>query len=272
MKEQINLYYRLFDYDENILLLDTKLYLEKFENNKWVDYFIDSKEFKNIKSIDNINLRYKLNIDYALSEFGDLGIRGDKAFHIDTVNALINKRFGPSWDVFKQTIINGNFFLIITARGHEPKTIKDTIEFIIDYSLNDNEKKYMYENLAYYRKIYHKPEIDNKKLLKKYLNNCRYIGVCSEYFKKKYKKVLSKNILSTGQKKEIVIKEFIKYVHKYTELLHAKASINFSDDTIETTEHIEKIFKNELSFKYPYDFSISDTSNPEINGGITKKI
>lgn len=271
MKKEVKLTYRLFDFDENILSLDTKLYLEKFENNKWIDVTFNSKEFKNI-IIDNITYRCKENFNYAFSEFSDYGIRGNKAFMIDVKNALGNKKFGPAWKLFKETIINGNFFLIVTARRHSKKTLQNAIEYIVDYSLTPYEKELMLLNLANFRKLYKKPEIDKKKLLKKYFNNCRYVGVMSNEFEKTFKNKIQNKKLSTGEKKELVIKDFIKYVHKYTEKLHAKASINFSDDTIETVEYIEKIFKHELSHIYPYDFSISNTSDSSIEGGILIKI
>ena len=50
------------------------------------------------------------------------------------------------------------------------------------------------------------------------------------------------------------------------------AKVGFSDDTIDTLNHVEKYMKNELSLVYDTEFYVIDTSNPTLVGGIKKKI
>jgi hypothetical protein len=49
------------------------------------------------------------------------GVEGDKKFVLDSMLA----QPGPSWNDFVECINGGSIFAIITARGHNPKTLRE---------------------------------------------------------------------------------------------------------------------------------------------------
>ena len=85
----------IFDIDENLFYLPTKVHLEQKINEKWIGVELNSAEFREVrhellKFDENSNLRYLNNdINQVFCEFGDLGERGDRAFIEDVKFAFL---------------------------------------------------------------------------------------------------------------------------------------------------------------------------------------
>src|ERR1035437_2422076 len=116
-----SLAYAAYDWDDNLLHMGTKIHMEKKDGDSWIPVDLSTEEFAKARG-DKENYRYASD---AFAEFGDSGKRGSNAFLEDVKQAISKGRFAPSWSKFKQTLIDGSIFAIITARGHEPETIKN---------------------------------------------------------------------------------------------------------------------------------------------------
>lgn len=133
-----------FDLDDNILFMDTKIILFHKETDNEIE--ISSSELaQNIKTIGNSG-KYK---DYYIDRNDATGsyrnfrdtkfppwIFGDKrrqSIEIDLERAILQPEWdwhGPSWNHFFYAVLNGRPISIITARGHQPKTIKRILEIL----------------------------------------------------------------------------------------------------------------------------------------------
>jgi hypothetical protein len=228
----------LYDWDDNILVMPTKIILDKLIRNKWVRIDITSHQFRKI--------RKKIGINYRLRKDSFIQFRNSKQFEQDIKYSIDNKLFGPVFHKFINTIINTQDFGIITARGHSPKTIKEGIKLIIKEILTPQEKKQLILNL-------------NGKDIDYYLSRQKYRTVSSKEFIKEF------GLDVTSQNPEIGKKiALTDYVENVIGCCEGKISIGFSDDDLNNIKVIEKTIKEELKKKFPHiNFVIYDTSNPK---------
>jgi hypothetical protein len=256
--------YYTFDWDDNILIMPTKLKLQKFENGRWIECELTSSEFREYKNDE----RYKLLDDKneTFSEFSDNGKRKDMAFVEDAITAIKNKKFAPSFYDFIECLTNGSLFAIITARGHEDKSIRKAVEYIIDNVLSDDELYEMYNNLLKYVYFF---KIDNdydlilkgvpseNKLIKMYLDNCDFIGVSAES--------RGGNVSNVEKSKAKYLLQFLTKVNKFARNIGFKSVIGFSDDDIKNTKHIDDLLNNINKEKFPNvkKFLIKTTNDKE---------
>jgi DNA polymerase/3'-5' exonuclease PolX len=88
---------------------------------------------------------------------------------------------GPSWNDFVECINGGSIFAIITARGHNPKTLREAVyNLIMSNHLGINSKT-LSGNLKRYRNLGGDVNVDGKTIttltkneLNEYLNLCRF--------------------------------------------------------------------------------------------------
>lgn len=255
------LLYYLFDWDDNILNMSTTLRLDRLVNGIWVTQNVDSKEFTKLRhSIKAYNDGEKSewryadnNSEIAYSEFRDIGIRGDNAFLEDTINAIGRKDFGPVWGDFIECLVNGSLFGIVTARGHEPNTIKKTVKWIIYNYLTINEFKLLIKNLKYFNVLFNKKidSFSNVELIDNYLDICDFASVSSFWFAKKYNTDEARSTTSPEKYKIMIIKDFINKINMYGIKLNKKIKIGFSDDDINNITTVYDYFKYKLSDEFP---------------------
>lgn len=271
--------YACYDWDDNILHMPTMIHMDKNVNGDWVPEDVSTSKFAEIRKDENWRIKNN-NPDEAFSEFRDFGPRGDTAFLEDTKKAISSGDLGPSWDAFIKTLYNGSIFAIITARGHEPKSIKKAVEYIIDNILTEDEKFHMYSNCLKFSYLFGtdydsydripKGNISSSKLISDYLDQCYYFGVSSTYCIKLFKMESTPSDVEKG--KEEAIKFFTNKIHNFGNKLGKKVSMGFSDDDIRNVNHIEKLFTNELSLTHAMEFNIFNTSDRSIKSGVRKKI
>lgn len=238
-----------FDWDDNILFMPTKIHLEKKVDTEWIPVLVGTEEFREIRDKIGKDYRYgKNDLYYAFKDF-----REYDAFIRDTKEALRKKSFGPSFGKFKEALLYGNDFSIITARGNPPKAIKDGIKLIIDTLFTNEEKKMMESNLY-------------GTSIEQYLNLQDYYPVTSDEFIEEFDTDVSVKSPEVG--KMIALKTFVDRVvsavkemkdnPKYTGM-----SIGFSDDDLGNIESAEKYIEEELKKLYPeVKFLVYDTSDP----------
>lgn len=242
-----------FDWDDNILNMDTKIHLEKKVDGEWQDYDVSTEEFRNERhKIDNENMRLKSN---AFEDFTtDIFVK-------HTEEAINNNDFGPSFEDFKEALINGSDFSIITARGVTKQTLIAGIKKLIDLSFSEDEKNEMKKSLG-----------KRRLSLDRYIGRLILAAVSSQEFKNEYKSESGAENPETAKPLA-----FEKYVEKFVKSkLRKKSSgmegikIGFSDDDKANLIKMEQFIVSKLLDKYPMvTFVLIDTSNPN---NVTKKI
>jgi len=243
----------IFDVDNNLLHMSTPIHIELLKNNIWVPVDVLPEEFAKIR---RENWRKRNNdIKQTFQEFRDNGPRGNKAFMEDAKKAVLNGDFGPSFLDFINTLINGNIFLIITARGHEPETMKHFVKWLICNYMTQEQRDKMQLNLKKFQKIFKSSDVT----IKSYLDTCEFIGIMSNYFKERFGKDFETNN-SVEEGKEIAINEFLHKLEKFATKIGAKLKVGFSDDDINTVKHMTNFFK-EKDLDVAVDYYIFNTAN-----------
>ena len=240
-----------FDWDDNVLMMPTRIHLDYRVNGlAWVPVSVSTEQFRSV--------RYKLGTEFrflndnegeAFKDFKEYD-----AFISDTKEALDSRRYGPSFNKFKEALISGSDFSIITARSNPPRAIKDGIKLIIRKSFNYDEQEEMKNNL-------------NGVTIDEYLNLQDYHPVSSKEFANKFG--LETSGTNPEEGKKIAFEDFVDRVvdtvSSYQDNDEFEGiSIGFSDDDISNVEVVEKLIEEKLKQKYPdINFLVYDTSDPD---------
>ena len=239
-----------FDWDDNILMMPTRIHLDYSVNGlAWVPVSVSTEEFRSIRHKLGTEFRFlNDNEGEAFKDFKEYD-----AFISDTEEALDNRRYGPSFNKFKEALISGSDFSIITARSNPPRAIKDGIKLIIRKSFNYDEQEEMKNNL-------------NGVTIDEYLNLQDYHPVSSKEFANKFG--LETSGTNPEEGKKIAFEDFVDRVvdtvSSYQDNDEFEGiSIGFSDDDISNVEVVEKLIEEKLKQKYPdINFLVYDTSDP----------
>lgn len=285
IKENSNLElsYYAFDWDDNILHMPTKILMDKKVGEEWEPVEVSTAQFAEVRN-DKENYRLRNdNPTEAFSEFRDTGSRGSEAFLEDTKKAISSKSFAPSWDAFIKCLSEGSIFSIITARGHEPESIRTGVEYIIDnvltkmpslnpgFSMADE----MFQHLKKYQYIFGTKESDKDMHLKgqpsenplimRYLDTCSYYGVSSPSFAKEFGEGSASN---PEVAKEMALDFFVDECNEFGKRIGAKSvSVGFSDDDPKNVEHVQKFFKEKSPILSGVKLSVYKTTDPKLKGG-----
>jgi len=280
----IELHFFALDHDDNILHMPTVIHMEKRTTDNWEPVDVSTAEFAKVRN-DRENYRLlKNDPEKAFSEFKDSGPRGDKAFLEDLKKALNDKSYGPAWHAFISCLREGSIFAIITARGHEPESIRMGYEYIIDNAMTQDEQYEMYNNCLKYSMIFGqgddfdripKGPISKTSLIKLYLDNCDFYGVSSDWFRSNFGVASASN---PEHAKQLALDVFIEKCNKFGRSIGASSvSVGFSDDDKKNIEHVKTFFKeksalsNDLISSHKVKLNVYDTSDRNIPGGIRSK-
>lgn len=244
--------YYAFDWDDNIVHMPTKILLK---NDKGETVEMSTQDFEIFKSkIGKQTFDYKGNKIVGPDEnfLYNFSENNDDSFIPDSEVA----KPGPAFDDFKEAINNGSIFAIITARGHNPETIKRAIYNYIMTGFGGIDKDELVRNLRKYRKMADlSGKMSPNNLIKWYLSLNKYYTVA---FK-------NPNV-DVPQAKVKSMKEFIRYVYRKSQELNNKAylknrvsnnfvptriTIGFSDDSKSNAMAMSKNIKSgpEFGFK-----------------------
>jgi len=264
--------YNIFDWDDNILIMETPLHFQHFENGKWVNKDIMPSEFAQIRkkypSNYMDNTEWKGDQKYSFIEFRDFGPRGANAFIEDVAKTIKDKNFGPSWETFINTLKEGRLFAIVTTRGHEPLTIRSAVRYIIDNVLTPDDRLEMEKNLKNFNEMF---GVVSQDVITQYLGECYFIGMFSKAFEDEFQYIPQGSKLNQG--KQDAINKFVNFVRDFSKRTKKPLKVGFSDDDINFTNAAKELFmKMEKSLDFPENFYVFDTSNPKIKGGVKVKI
>jgi hypothetical protein len=274
----MNLKYGFYDFDDNILHLDTMITMEFFDGNGWSPIQLSTTAYALYRSSPNYRIpQLDGTPDYnrAYENFKDIEGKTNTFFE-DCVQALNTGTLAPSFNSFKECIMNGYYMYIITARGHEPGTIRRVVEYIVYNYLTSDERDIMKQNIMRFKNIYNTGLEDC--VIREYLDNCEYIGVSSRSFInsiKPHEITEPYDISKTEIGKDIVIKRFIEKCIANRDKAGDKIksiSIGFSDDDKRNITKITETFTL-AKMTYPdVNFVIYDTSRNSDGSTNYKKI
>ncbi|MBP5284824.1 MAG: hypothetical protein ILO34_01795 [Kiritimatiellae bacterium] len=277
--------YYIFDWDDNILHMPTKIRMEKLgEGGVWEPVDVSTSTFALIRS-DTARYRPPQGggWDEAFRNFADSP--GKDTFIEDTIAALERvehgERPGPSYNVLKKTLREGRIFAIVTARGHAPETIERAVRVFIKYALTEQEREEMMSNLRGYRRWIDKAETfgTDAEELDYYLGMCRYSAVTYDGFRKRmaadpiYREKLATATLAAKPElaKEFAIRDFVEHVFhmlRRTSGFDRSVAIGFSDDDRGNVKSVSEYIKEELSKRFEgIKFVVYDTSDRALPKG-----
>lgn len=253
--------YYAFDWDDNIMFMPTSIVVLS-ENDEEVPMSTeDFAEHRHQIGKEPFSYKGTTVVDFAPDPFRNFGVKGDKRFVLDAMVASV----GPSWNDFVECVNGGSIFAIITARGHNPKTLREGVYNLIMANKNGINSRTLAENLYKYRNIGNEVEPEKKskaltpKELREYLDLCKFypvsFGEGSATNPEEGKIKAMKEFISycKDMAQEIGEKAFFKNDVENNELLPI---IGFSDDdprNIETmkdflnTHDTEKLVKTYLT-------------------------
>ena len=286
--------YYIFDWDDNILHMPTKIRMEHLEDDgTWKPVEVSTSTFALVRADEE---HYRPPSDggwaAAFANFEDSKNQteideGNNCFILDTLDALEKiehgEKPGPSYNALKKTLREGRLFAIVTARGHSPKTIERAVRIFIKYALSEDDREEMMSNLRGYRQV-----IDgvgdgefgtDAEELDYYLGMCRYSAVTYSGFKERmasdpiYKEKLA--VATTAARpelaKEFAIRDFVEHVFhmlRRSGRLNRSVSIGFSDDDIGNVKTVSSFIKKELSKRFEgIKFVVYDTSDRSLSKG-----
>lgn len=269
--------YYAFDVDDNILIMPTTIKMDKKVDDQWIPVDISTSQFAEVRT-DSENWRLRNgDPEIAFSDFGDEGKRGHLSFVSDLRRAIKRGSFGPAWNDFIECLVNGSIFAIITARKHEPQSIRRGIEYIIDNYLNEDQIQEMYNNLLKFEYLYGDNDLKHSRILRsnspsrtkifrQYLSLCDYVGVGNE-------KLYPGGSANPEAAKEKALIEFSRRVSENAGKIGYTARIGFSDDDTRNVNKIENLVKSITKEHFPHikEYVIKNTNDPK-NIKVSKKI
>lgn len=280
--------YYIFDWDDNILHMPTKIRMEhKGEDGVWKSVEVSTSTFALVRT-DTDHYRPPADGGWAeaFRNFADPENDDEpNRFIEDTLAALARVSNGekpsPSYNTFRKTLIEGRIFAIVTARGHAPSTIEKAVRVFIENALTPLERETMMSNLRGYRKFLDKAETfgTDEEELDYYLGMCRYAAVTYDGFKERmsndpvYREKLARATTAAKPElaKEFAIRDFVEHVFhtlQRTGGLGRSVAIGFSDDDKGNVKSVSNYIRSELSRRFDgIKFVVYDTSDRTLSKG-----
>ena len=225
-----------FDWDDNILNMPTLIRMVKYEGGEWNPVQVSTDEFAKVRNDKN----YKLDDD-AFYNF-----REEKEFTKDLKKAIDEKSFAPSFDKFKEALIYANPISIITARGHQPITLRKGMNLVIAKTFNEKELSDMLGNIqqSHPETKYLTPD----KVLEVYLDSIDYHPVSSIEFADKFG-IDHSSAVNPEENKKLAFRSYVRKVidgaNKMVKSKYNKLSVGFSDDDLGNVNAMINFIKDE---------------------------
>jgi len=238
--------YYAFDWDDNIVHMPTKIILKDSDGDEVGMSTDDFAKYRHDIGKEDFDYNGHTIVGFAENPFRNFGTLGDKDFLIDSMRA----KEGPAFEDFKEALNNGSIFSIITARGHNPNTLKQAVYNYIVNNYNGIDKDQLVKNLKKYRSFTGEDEMSDNELIKSYLSMNKYHPVSFND---------EKGAKNPEEAKVRAMDDFVDYIKGMASLLNKRAwlkndignkfvpskpSIGFSDDDPRNVEVMKKHFKD----------------------------
>jgi uncharacterized short protein YbdD (DUF466 family) len=240
-----NMKYYAFDWDDNIVHMPTKIVLKTEDGDEIGMSTEDFAKYRHDLGKKPFEYKGEKIVGYADSPFRNFKTEGDKQFLIDTLKA----KKGPAFDDFREAINNGSIFSIITARGHNPETLKQAVYNYIITGFGGIDKDELIKNLRKYRSFVGDEEMSDSELIKTYLELNKYHPVTFG----------QGSAANPEELKVMAMDDFVSYIKGMAALLNKRAylkkelgnkfipsvpMIGFSDDDPRNVEVMKKHFED----------------------------
>lgn len=232
--------YYAFDWDDNLMYMPTKIIVKDNNGNEVGMGTEDFAEHRVDIGKTPFEYKGKTIVGFAENPFRNFRVEGDKNF---LLSAMIAKT-GPAWDDFVECINGGSVFAIITARGHNPKTIALAVKKLIEGNMHGISKKELVWNLRKYNKIVKEnPNVTDDKLID------FYVFKLNKYYPVTFGEGSAQN---PEEGKVKAMREFQQYVKKISLQLNTEPylkndvsnnfipTIGFSDDDLRNLEKMKQ--------------------------------
>ena len=241
-----DLKYYAFDWDDNIVHMPTKIIVLD-DNGEEVGMSTDDfAEHRHHIGKEDFNYKGHKIVGFAKDPFRNFRTEGDKDFIVDAMRA----KTGPAFDDFREAINNGSIFSIITARGHNPNTLKQAVYNYIINDFNGISKKELVKNLKKFRSFAGEEDMSDNDLIKSYLAMNKYHPVSFGD---------EGGATNPEEAKVRAMDDFVDYIKGMAAVLNKRAwlkkdignkfnptmpTIGFSDDDPRNIEVMKKHFKD----------------------------
>jgi hypothetical protein len=235
--------YYAFDWDDNIVVMPTKIILIDEDGDEVGMSTEDFAEYRTEIGEQPFDYEGHKIVGFAKEPFRYFRTTGDKQFIIDSMLA----KPGPSWSDFVEAINNGSIFSIVTARGHNPNTIKEAIYNLIISNHNGIDSNQLIKNLEKFRDISGEKGDSKKDIIREYLNLCKFYPV-----------TFGEGSATNPEEGKIkALNNFVNYIRKVSKYINKKAylknkitnnflpTIGFSDDDLRNVEKVKSHFEKE---------------------------
>lgn len=272
--------YYIFDWDDNILHMPTRIHLERrMPDGTWAPHSVSTAAFAVVRT-DRENYRPPNGAwDNAFVEFQDYADESESRFLRDT-RASLEKvlagemKPGPSFATMRETLVEGRLFAIVTARGHEPESLRKAVRLFVELVLTPAEKEEMMANLRGYRACFdHLSSFGtDAEEVEYYLSLNRYHAVTNPGFRQWMTSASAGRALPENAK-QFAIRDFVEHMIRLLsrageDSLRRPISVGFSDDDLGNVAAIERYIQEELSKRFPsIKFCVYDTSDPALTDG-----
>jgi hypothetical protein len=232
--------YYAFDWDDNLMYMPTKIIVKDDKGNEVGMGTEDFAEHRVDIGKNPFEYKGKTIVGFAENPFRNFRVEGDKNFLSSTMLA----KTGPAWDDFVECINGGSVFAIITARGHNPKTIALGVKKLIDGNMHGISKKELLWNLRKYNDIVKQnPKVSDESLID------FYVFKLNKYYPVTFGEGSAQN---PEEGKVKAMREFQQYVKKISGLLNSEPylkndvsnnfipTIGFSDDDLRNLEKMKQ--------------------------------
>jgi hypothetical protein len=245
--ETPDLKYYAFDWDDNILQMPTKIILKDKDGDEVGMSTEDYAKYRHTIGIEPFDYEGHEIIGYSDEPYKYFGVKGNKQFIIDSLIA----KPSAAWGDFVEAINSGSIFSIITARGHNPEVLKESVYNLIISNKNGINSNQLIKSLEKYRNLTDSETLSKKDMIREYLELCKFYPVTFG----------QGSAAKPEELKVQAMKEFIQYVKEKSSELQKKAylknkvsnkfvpQIGFSDDDLKNLEKMKKHFKNEPMLK-----------------------
>jgi len=236
--------YYAFDWDDNIVHMPTKIMVKTEDGDEIGMSTDDFAEYRHDLGNEPFEYKGEKIVGFAKNPFRNFKTDGDKDFLIDSMRA----ETGPAFDDFREAINNGSIFSIITARGHNPETLKQAVYNYIVTGFNGIDKDQLIKNLRKYRTFVNEKDMNDDDLIRSYLELNKYHPVTFG----------EGSAANPEELKVKAMEQFVSYIKAMAGLLKKKAyvkngvsnnfiisdpTIGFSDDDPRNVEVMSKHFK-----------------------------
>lgn len=227
--------YYAFDWDDNLMYMPTEIIVQSFGGQEIGMGTADFAEYRGLIGKENFDYKGHTITDFAENPFRNFGVAGNEQFVKDAMVA----KTGPSWNDFVECINGGSIFAIITARGHNPETLRDGVEAIVKDGKGGLSFESCVDSLKKYKGVING---DDEEMFQEYLDLCRFHPVS-----------FGEGSAANPEEEKIkALEGFIQHVNELSEELKVTMElendiknnfvpmIGFSDDDLKNVENVKK--------------------------------